>query len=485
MTHDGNGRGTDAGLLAPVWAGSRGAALVMDEAWLQAMLDTEVALTRAQVRLGTVPAAALGPITVAARAGRLDVAQLAKAARGAANPVVELVRQFTALVAEKDPDAAEYVHRGGTSQDILDTATVVVAARVAEVLAEDLLGLCKALAALAERHRLTPMAGRTLSQHAAPVTFGLKAAGWLSLALDALDRIRWLAGHRMLVQLGGAAGTLASYQEYAALATGGAAAVDQGADLLAGFAAELRLGAPDVPWHALRTPIADIAATAAYVGGAVGKFGLDVLTLSRTEIAEVTEPAAEGRGVSSAMPQKRNPVLATMMIAAARQLPGLAATVHQCLLSEDERAPGAWHAEWQPLRECLRTVAGLVETARELAEGLHVHPARMRHNLDLTGGAIVSERLNAALAPHLGRTGAKKLLTRVALHGTTDGTPFAEALLADPEWPAAVTGREVRALLVPEAYLGSAGALVNRVLTRYHASVRPSAAAESTHRSVT
>lgn len=474
MTVNHDQAGADAGLLAPVWAGTRGAALVTDEAWLQAMLDTEVALARAQVRLGVVPPAALGPITAAARAERLDVVRLARAARGSANPVVELVRQFTALVAEKDRDAAEYVHRGGTSQDILDTATVLLAARVCRVLEEDLTGLCRALAALAERHRLTPMAGRTLALHAVPVTFGLKAAGWLSLALDALDRVRWLLGHRMMVQLGGAAGTLASYQEYAALA-GTEDAAGHGVELLAGLAAELRLSTPELPWHALRTPVADIAATAAYVGGAVGKFGLDVQTLARTEVAEVTEPAAEGRGLSSAMPQKRNPVLATMVVAAARQLPGLAATVHQCLLAEDERAPGAWHAEWQPLRECLRTVAGLVETARELAEGLRVHPDAMRRNLDLTSGAIVSERLTAHLAPRLGKAGAKDLLGRAAARGGQDGTPFVAALLADPEWPAEVGEREVRELLDPDGYVGAAKALVNRVLTRYHATVSPSA----------
>lgn len=496
MNHD--EAGTDAGLLAPVWAGTRGAALLTDEAWLRAMLDTEVALTRAQVRLGTVPAAALGPITAAARAERLDVVRLARAARGSANPVVELVRQFTALVAEEDPAAAEYVHRGGTSQDVLDTATAVLTARVCRVLEDDLLGTCRALAALAERHRLTPAAGRTLALHAVPVTFGLKAAGWLSLALDALDRVRWLAGRRLVVQLGGAAGTLASYEEYAALAAGPPGAGPPGADgsgpgadpgtgpgpgadagarhglrLLDGFAAELGLGTPDVPWHALRTPVADIAATAAYVGGAVGKFALDVQTLSRTEVAEVTEPAADGRGLSSAMPQKRNPVLAAMVVSAARQLPGLAATVHQCLLAEDERAPGAWHAEWQPLREALRTAAGLAETARELAEGLRVHPGAVRRNLHLTGGAIASERLNAHLAPRLGRGPAKELLGRAAVRAAETGAPFTDVLLADPGWPDDVTAAEVRDLLDPAAYLGASAALVDRVLTRHHASARP------------
>lgn len=471
--------GRDAGLLAPVWAGTRASGLLTDEAWLQAMLDAEVALARSQVRLGVIPAESLGPITSAARADRLDVVRLARAARGAANPVMELVRQFTALVGQEAPGAAEYVHRGGTSQDILDTAMMLVTSRVCEVTTEDLLGICRAPAVLAERHRLTPMAGRTLAQHAVPVTFGLKAAGWLSLALDALERVRWLTGHRMLAQLGGAAGTLASYEEYAAVlpdAVGsGDTSGDHGVALLVEFAANLRLGVPEVPWHALRTPVVDIAATAAYVAGAVGKFGLDVQTLSRTEIAEVAEPGAEGRSVSSAMPQKRNPVLATMIVSGARQLPGYAATVQQCLLSEDERAPGAWHAEWQPLRECLRTAAGCVETARELAEGLQVFPEAMRRNLALTGGGIVSERLNVALAPRLGRAVAKSVLARSALQEQATGRPFVEALLADPQWPGDIAEKKVRELLDPAAYLGSSGALVGRVLTRYHACVQPSA----------
>ncbi|SDZ46578.1 3-carboxy-cis,cis-muconate cycloisomerase [Amycolatopsis xylanica] len=450
-------RNGDAGLLSPVWAGCAVSALVDDDAWLGAMLEAEVALARAQGALGVIPASAVGPIADAADPRRLDLAALAREARGAANPVVVLVQLLTSLVAKENSGAAEFVHRGGTSQDILDTAAMLVANRAFGRIREDLSRTAGSLAALADHHRHTPMAGRTLTQHAVPITFGLKAAGWLSLVLDALDRVRRLD---FPAQLGGAAGTLASYVEYARLAD---VAPGHGPALAARFAAELGLREPLVPWHTIRTPLADIAAVSAFVTAAVGKFALDVQVMSRTEIAEVAEPGADGRGVSSAMPQKRNPVLATLIMAAARQAPGSAMVLGQCVLAEDERSAGGWHAEWQPLRECLRLAGGAVETAAELADGLRVFPDRLRSNLELSGGAIVSERVNAALAPALGKVAAKKLLGRLAC----DDGKFGEALLSAPELAGILDEEAVRDLLDPSRYLGSSAALVDRVLARH------------------
>ncbi|MGO4422680.1 3-carboxy-cis,cis-muconate cycloisomerase, partial [Streptomyces sp. MCAF7] len=343
-----------------------------DEAWLQALLDAEAGLVRAQARLGVVPEEAAAAITRTARAGRLDLVRLAHRSRGAANPVVALVEELTAAVARTDPDSAEYVHRGSTSQDIMDSAAMLVAHRTTGLILADLDRVAAALARLAEEHRDTAMPGRTLALHAVPVTFGLKAAGWLQAVLETGERLHGLR-EQLPVQLGGAAGTLAGYLEYARIAESGYVA-GYGEKLLAAFAAELGLAEPVLPWHTARAPVARIGSTLTEVTGALGKFAVDVQTLSRTEIAEVSEPAAAGRGVSSAMPHKRNPALATLIRSAALQVPALAMVLAQAMLAEDERPAGVWHAEWQPLRECLRLAGGAAHTAVELAEGLSVRP---------------------------------------------------------------------------------------------------------------
>ena len=463
--------GTDAGLLAPAWAGTPAAAEVTDEAWLQAMLDVEVALTRAQFEAGLTPASALASIASQARADRLDLVALAYAARGAANPVVALVAAFTEVVAAHDPAAAEYVHRGSTSQDILDSAAMLVARRVLTLIAADLERTATALAALADTHRHTVLAARTLAQHAVPTTLGLKAATWLQLVLDALTRVRAVADE-LPAQLGGAAGTLAAYREYATVDRPGSG--DGGIELLAPFAKALGLAEPALPWHTVRTPVAELGAVLQLVTGALGKFALDVRTLSRTEIGELSEPAAAGRGSSSAMPQKRNPALAALIISASHQVPAHALLLAQCLLAEDERPAGAWHAEWQPLREALRLAGGAAHTAVELAEGLVVHPQRMRANLGLTGAAIVTERLAVVLAPVLGKAHAKKLLSTASAESVATGRPLAEILLAHPELATALDPGRLSDLLDPARYTGAADALVDRALRGFAARVKNS-----------
>ncbi|WP_449476175.1 lyase family protein [Streptomyces abikoensis] len=440
-----------------------------DIAWLQAMLDAEAALARAQARLGAVPAAAAEAITRAARANALDVRALALAARETANPVVGLVQALTAAVAARDPHAAEYVHRGSTSQDILDTGTMLVADRTLRTVRADLTRTAGALAALAARHRDTLMAGRTLTLHAVPTTFGLKAAGWRQLVLDAERRLAHV--HASLpVSLGGAAGTLAGYLEYARLAETHDDTGDDGYAhrLLDAFAAETGLACPALPWHALRTPVADLAAALAFTAGALGKLAADVQSLARTEVGEVAEPnggnGEGGRGASSAMPHKRNPVLATLIRSAALQVPVLATGVTQCLAAEDERSAGAWHAEWQLLRECLRLAGGAARTAAELAEGLEVRADRMRENLGLTGAQVVSERLAAVLAPRIGRAAAKRLLTTASAEAAADGRELYAILADQPLLDGHFTAAELAALCDPADYTGAAGALVDRAL---------------------
>ncbi|MET8977339.1 3-carboxy-cis,cis-muconate cycloisomerase [Streptomyces sp. NPDC004539] len=452
--------GLDSGLLSPVRAGTPVEALVSDESWVRAMLDTEAALVRAQARLGTVPAGAARTITAVAAEAALDVRELALASRETANPVVGLVQAFTRRVAQVDATAAEFVHRGSTSQDVLDTAAMLVARRALRPTIADLDKSAEALGSSARAHRDTPMPGRTLALHAVPTTFGLKAAGWRELLLDARRRLARVADEGLPVSLGGAAGTLAGYLEYAAVDGAGADAAYP-TRLLEAFAAETGLAVPVLPWHSLRTPLADLAAALAFTAGALGRLAVDVQTLARTEVGEVAEPAAAGRGASSAMPHKRNPVLSTMIRAAALQVPALSGALTQCMVTEDERSAGAWHAEWLLLRECLRLVGGAAHTAVELTAGLQVRPERMRANLDLTDSQIVSERIAARLAPRLGRARAKELLSRASAEADGSGRPLA-GVLADlvPEVPA----DEIAGLCDPTAYLGAAPALVDRAL---------------------
>ncbi|MGW7074474.1 3-carboxy-cis,cis-muconate cycloisomerase [Streptomyces sp. NPDC054866] len=468
--------GTDVGLLAPGRAGSPAEAATGDTAFLRAMLDAEAALTRAQAEVGLAPAEAATAVTAAADAERFDVRELALRARSGGNPVIPLVADLTAAV---PAEAAPYVHRGATSQDIMDTAMMLVARRTLDLILADLTRTEAALSRLATEHRDTVMPGRTLTQHAVPTTFGLKAAGWRTLTLDARDRVRTVRD-ALPAQLGGAAGTLAAFGAYARNYSPGASAgaeaaasareaapgaeAASGADragvgLLGAYARCLGLAEPALPWHTLRTPVADLAGVLAFTAGALGKAAVDILTLSRTELAEVTEGAGGG---SSAMPHKANPVRSTLVAAAARRAPALAATLHASMAAEDERPAGAWHAEWEPLRDLLRTVGGASHHAAQLTENLQVHPEAMREHLGLTHGLIVSERLTAELTPLLGRARAKELLTSAARRTRDEGRTLAEVLAEEP----ALADVDLAELTDPAHYTGSAGTLTDRALER-------------------
>jgi 3-carboxy-cis,cis-muconate cycloisomerase len=404
---------------------------VSDRAWLQAMLDFEAALARA-----TQPADVAGAIAAACRAERFDAEELGVAAMPTGNPAAPLVR---ALADAVGGPAGARVHRGATSQDVIDTAAMLVAKRAREPLLADLRGAADAAAGLAAAHRDTPMAGRTLLQQAVPTTFGLKAAGWM-VALDA--SCERLAGVELAVQLGGAAGTLA--------------ALDDGIAAIAKLATELDLAEPVLPWHTDRTRIAALAGALAAACGAVGKVARDLALLAQTEVGEAAD-GAPGRGGSSAMPHKRNPVAAVAAAACAAQAPGLQAILGAAMAHEHERAAGAWHAEWAPLRELLVATGSAAAWLRDALENLRVDPARMRENLGLTGGLLLAERVAAALdVPN-----ARELVEEAA----ADERPFAEALAARPEI-AERLGDRLDELLDPATYLGSAPALVDRALAR-------------------
>jgi 3-carboxy-cis,cis-muconate cycloisomerase len=439
----------DAGLLAPGRAGSPAEAATADAAFLQALLDAEAALTRAQAATGQAPAEAGEAVTAAADASRFDIRDLALRARSGGNPVIPLVADLTAAV---PGEWRAYVHRGATSQDILDTAAMLVARRTLDLVLDDLARTERALAEQAAAHRDTAMPGRTLTQHAVPTTFGLKAAGWRSLILDARDRLRTVRDS-LPAQLGGAAGTLAAFAGYGNETAGGAER------LVVAYAQETGLAAPALPWHVLRTPVADLAGALAFTAGALGKAAVDVLTLSRTEIAEVTEGTGGG---SSAMPHKANPVRATLVASAARRAPHLTAVLYASMAAEDERPAGAWHAEWEPLRDLLRLVGGAARDSAELAEGLRVHADVMREHLRLTGGLIASERLSVALTPLLGRDRARELLTDLTRRVRPEGPSLLELLDEVPE----LKDVDLVELTDPTRGTGSAGALTDRALER-------------------
>ncbi|MFF5183542.1 3-carboxy-cis,cis-muconate cycloisomerase [Streptomyces sp. NPDC000345] len=435
----------ESGLLSPGWTGSPAAAATGDGAYLRALLDAEAALTRAQEALGLAPEGAGAAVTAAA-AAEFDARSLAERARGGGNPVIPLVADLTEAAGTA---YGPYVHRGATSQDIMDTATMLVAARTLDLVLTDLDRVQGALARLAAEHRDTAMPGRTLTQHAVPTTFGLKAAGWRALVLDARDRVTGVRDS-LPAQLGGAAGTLAAFTAYGAT---------DATALTAAYATELGLAEPLLPWHTLRTPIADLAACLAFTAGALGKVATDVLTLARTEIAELAEGSAGG---SSAMPHKANPVRSTLIAAAALRAPQLAAVLYGSLVAQDERPAGAWHAEWEPLRDLLRLVGGAAWDAAGLTEGLRVRPDAMRAHLGLTHGLIVSERLSAELSAVLGRARAKELLTALAPRIYAEGRSLAELLAEEPE----LKDVDLDDLTDPARYTGSAGALTDRALER-------------------
>lgn len=438
MVHD-----FDSGLLSPVTAGKDGA--VSDFALLRALIDAERGLVRAWKRLGVAPADAATEIDEALSADPAtdDVTVLADAAIAGGNPVIPLVASLRARVSDA---ASAWVHRGATSQDILDTALMCIASEArAEVLVH-LDAVAASLRVLAKDHRDTVTVSRTLTQHAVPTTFGARAATWLHGVERAGAR---LAALELPAQLGGAGGTLASFAEI-----GG---VDVASQLPAAFASEVGLAAPAVPWHTTRWPVTELGDALVQTIDAVAKIAADVATLSRTEIGEVTERAGGG---SSAMPQKRNPVASILVRSAGIRAPHLSATLHSAAaLAVDERPDGAWHAEWPALRELLRLALGATATAARLGAGLQLDTDAVARNLGLSGGLVLAERLSLILGPLIGADGVKMLISAAA-----GGEDLAGLVRALPE----TAGIDVDALLDPARYTGLAGRLADTASEEEH-----------------
>lgn len=436
--------------FAPLFVPDGLRAAVSGSAWLEAMLEVERALASAGRVAGLVPADAAGVIVAACDPGAFDVEALAAEGRSVASPAEPLVRALRARVGGA---AEQYVHAGATSQDVMDTAAMLVARRALGLVLAELDRVAAACARLAGAHGRTPIAGRTLLQHAVPTTFGLKAAGWLDGALDARSALLRARDERLAAQLGGAAGTLAAYG-------------DRGVDMLEAFAREVGLPAPDVPWHTVRARVVELGAALGLAAGVASAVALDVVLLAQTEVAEVAESTAGG---SSAMPHKRNPAAAVLARAAARQAAAHAGVLTGSLEQEHERAAGAWQAEWDALSGALAYAGGAAAALATSLEGLHVDAGRMRANLDLTGGLVTSERVAALLAEHVGRQVAHERVGAAAARAAA-GEPFRAALL-DVAGDV-LTDAELDAALDPATYLGSAEALVDRALARYEAERR-------------
>ena len=436
-------------LLGPLFGDAEVADHLSDRARLQAMLDVEVALADVEADLGIVPRAAVEPIRAAARADRYDRHAIAEEAARDGNLAIPLVRHLTKYVEAIDANAARYVHWGATSQDILDTALVLQLQRAVPAIGRHLDRAATAAASHARRHVDTVMPGRTWLQQSTPVTFGVKAAGWLDAVLRqraalaaALDEVR-------VVQFGGASGTLAALG-------------DQGlavADLLA---ARLGLAAPDVPWHAHRDRLARLACALGIVCGTLGKIARDVSLLAQTEIGEAVEGHAGG---SSAMPHKQNPVGASVALAAAVRAPGLVATMLAAMPQEHERGLGGWQAEWPTLPELVLLTAGASRAVAAMLEGLVVHETRMRENLERSRGLIASEAVAMALASHVGRSEAHRLVERAAQRAQ-GGESFADALAGDPAVTRHLTRADIDRHLSPQNHVGAVRALVDRVVRR-------------------
>jgi 3-carboxy-cis,cis-muconate cycloisomerase len=437
-------------LLAPLFGSAAMDEVFSDAARLQHMLDFEAALARAEAQCGLIPAAAAAAIALKCKANLIDVDALATATAASLNPAIPLVKQLTALVAKDDAEAAEFVHWGATSQDANDTGLVLQMRRAFDLLETDLAALCKGLADLAQEHRSTPMAGRTLMQHALPTTFGVKVAGWLDAMNRHRERFAQTRKRVVVLQFGGAVGTLAALR-------------DKGLVVAEALAADLRLELPAMPWHAQRDRVAEVATTLGLCTGTLGKIARDISLHMQTEIAEISEPAGEGRGGSSTMPHKRNPVSAAVVLSAATRVPGLVSTMLSAMVQEDERGLGNWQAEWETLPEIFRLTAGALHQLVTIVPHLLVDAARMRHNLEATQGLIFAEAITLTLAPHIGKSSARALVDAATDKARKSGKHLREVLSHERAVTENLTAAELDRLFTAENYLGVAEALVDEV----------------------
>ena len=422
-------------------------AIFADSALVSRYIEVEVALARAQGRCGVIPAEAAHEIAQRCSLDALDFELLRKETDIVGYPILPLVHQLV----KQCGDAGRYIHWGATTQDIMDTATVLQLRDALDLVDADIAALRTILADLAERHRDTPMAGRTHLQHALPITFGYKAAIWLAMFDRHAERLKELRPRVLVGQFAGAAGTLASLS-------------GRGLEVQQLLMEELGLGVPATTWHVARDGLAEAVNFLALVTGSLGKIAYDVMLLSSTEFGEVFEPFITGRGASSTMPQKRNAISSELMLAASKAVRQHAGLMLDAMVQDLERATGPWHAEWVALPESFVLSAGALHQARFMLGGLIVDPERMARNLDMTDGLIVAEAVMMGLAPHTGRQQAHDIVYAACRSVNAEGGTLADALARLPEVTAHFDRAALQRLTDPRNYLGEAPQMVDRAL---------------------
>jgi 3-carboxy-cis,cis-muconate cycloisomerase len=437
--------------LDPLFTTDPMRAVFSDRGRLQGILDFEAALAAAEARCGIIPISAAEIIASQCRAELFDIGALARASALAGNSAIPVVKELTARVTTADPEAGRYVHWGATSQDAMDTGLILQLRQALDFIEPALASLGAELTRLARVHRLTPLAGRTWLQHAAPTTFGLKVAGWLSGIERHGARLRAMRPYVLVLQLGGAVGTLASLGE-------------RGLDVATVLAEELKLALPDVPWHTERDRLAEVATWSGLVVGSLGKIARDISLMMQTEVGEVFEPFASGRGGSSTMPHKRNPVGCAVVLAASTRVPALVSIMLSAMVQEHERGLGGWHAEWETLPKICELTAGAVEHTMQVVSSLEIDAARMRTNLQASHGLIFAEAVSMALAVKIGRQKAHELVEEACRNSIKQERQLLDLLAEDVRVSAHLSRADLAKLFDPTAYLRLAGILVDRAL---------------------
>lgn len=422
-----------------------------DQAQLKAMVAFEVALAQAEATLGLIPEEAAQGIAAHAQVENLDIPALALEARAAGNVAIPFVKRLTALIAEQDTEAARYVHWGATSQDVLDTATVLQLRNAVSYIRQDCIELEHCLAGLVIKYQDTILPGRTWLQHAVPTTFGLKAAGWLTAASDARYGLEGALQKACMLQFGGAAGTLASLQ-------------NRGLGVAECLARSLDLTLPPLPWHTLRGPLVECGSALGLLCGVMGKLARDLSLMMQTEVAELSPPGGKAQGGSSTMPHKKNPVDCAIALSVATQAPGLVSTLFSCMVQEHERGLGGWHAEWQTLPALLRLTAASVERMKHTVTCMQVLPAVMGHNLEKTHGLTMAESVSMALAVQLGKEKAHHILQELSHQATDNDQPLFDFLMKDSRITTVLSYEKISSLMNPSHYLGSSQVFCERAL---------------------